>query len=182
MSKTHWKNLANYDYLGAYSLEGITNEITVTINAIKKERVTALGGKTDDCIIAFFNEEEVSGVVVKPMVINKTNCQTLEDMYGPYIEEWVGKTITIFTTTTKFQRDTVPCLRIRNLKNVKVAQTNEATATATQQPQPEHECVVCKKSVDNRTYNAVMKAYGVSVCSKECYNKYLESNNKEENN
>ena len=37
--KMHWKNMANYDYLGAYSLQGITNEVTLTIKTVKKEKV-----------------------------------------------------------------------------------------------------------------------------------------------
>ena len=37
-NKTHWKNLANYDYLGAYSLEGV-GEVTLTLKGIRKERV-----------------------------------------------------------------------------------------------------------------------------------------------
>lgn len=168
--KTHWKNLANYDYLGAYSLEGIANEITITINSLKKERVTANGGKSEDCIVAYFEEAEVNGVTIKPMVMNKTNCQTLENMYGPYIEEWEGKPITVFATTTKFQRDVVPCLRVKNVKP-------QTTTNAEPQKQAEHVCEVCGKAIDNRTYNAVMKAYNVSVCSKECHEKYLENNN-----
>lgn len=178
MVKTHWKNLANYDYLGAYSLEGIASEITITISDIKKERVTATGGKSEDCVVSYFEEEEVDGVTIKPMVFNKTNCQTLETMFGPYIEEWVGKKITVFATTTKFQRDVVPCLRI---KNTKAGTTTTKTVNQMTQTEPEHTCEVCGKPIDNRTYNAVIKAYNVSVCSKECYNKYLE-NNKEENN
>ena len=30
----HWKNLANYDYLGAYSLEGRTEDVVLTIKEI----------------------------------------------------------------------------------------------------------------------------------------------------
>ena len=111
----HWKNLANYDYLGAYSLEGIATEVTLTIKSIKKERVTANGGASEDCIVAYFEETKVDGVEVKPMVLNKTNCKTIEKVYNTGdVEEWLGKKITIFATTTKFARDIVPCLRIKN--------------------------------------------------------------------
>ena len=115
----HWKNLANYDYLGAYSLEGIAPEITLTIKSIKKERVTANGGASEDCIVAYFEETNVDGVVVKPMVLNKTNCKTIEKVYETGdVEEWIGKQIIVFATTTKFARDVVPCLRVKNEKPV----------------------------------------------------------------
>ena len=110
----HWKNLANYDYLGAYSLEGIASEITLTIKTIKVEKVTANGGSSEDCIVAYFEEKNVGKVEVKPMVLNKTNCKTIEKVYGTgNVEEWIGKPITVFATTTRFQRDMVPCLRVK---------------------------------------------------------------------
>ena len=34
-------------------------------------------------------------------------------MYGPYIENWAGKRVQIYASTTKFGGDTVECLRIR---------------------------------------------------------------------
>ena len=74
---TNWKNLANYDYLGAYSLQGITNQVTLTIKDVKKERVTAAGGASEYCIVVYFNETNKNGVVVKPMVMNKTNCKMI---------------------------------------------------------------------------------------------------------
>lgn len=110
----HWKNLANYDYLGAYSLEGRTEDVVLTIKEIKRERVTSEGGKSEDCIVAHFEETNVDSVEVKPMVLNKTNCKTIEKIYKTgEIENWIGKRIKIFATTTKFARDIVPCLRIR---------------------------------------------------------------------
>lgn len=155
----HWKNLANYDYLGAYSLEGIVKEITLTIREIKKERVTANGGASEDCIVAYFEETNECGVVVKPMVLNKTNCKIIEKIYNtPEIEEWVGKRITIFPTTTKFARDTVPCLRIRDVVP----------------PEKVYNCSVCGKEINKSTYNGSMTKYGVAVCSAECLAKLKE--------
>lgn len=151
----HWKNLANYDYLGAYSLEGTkTKEVSLTIKSIKVERVTAEGGKSDDCIVAYFEEQRVGDVVVKPMVLNKTNCKTIEKLYNTgEIEEWVGKVITIYSTTTKMARDIVACLRVKN-------------------EVPKFTCSVCGKEIAKETYNGSITKYGVALCSKECLNKY----------
>ena len=104
---THWKNLANYDYLGAYSLKNGKDKI-VTIKEIKQELVTGNGGRKENCIVAHFSDEE------KPMILNKTNCKTIQKVYStPLIEEWVGKKIVLFASTTSLAGETVECLRIR---------------------------------------------------------------------
>ena len=105
MSRTHWKQLINPDYLGAYSLpEG--QDMTVVIHSVGKEIVTGTGGKKEECTVA-----KIQGN--KPMILNNTNCKTIAKLYGAYIEDWAGKPITLFASTTKLAGDTVECLRIR---------------------------------------------------------------------
>lgn len=156
----HWKNLTDYKYLGAYSLEGITDEITLTIKSVKVERVTSPGGASDDCIVAHFEETNVKGVTVKPMVLNATNCKTIESVYGTGdVDEWIGKKIIVFSTTVRFQRDYVPCLRIK-----------------AEQPKEEvRYCIVCGKVISEKIYNASIAKYGFAVCSKECLDKHKAS-------
>ena len=164
--QTHWKNLANYDYLGAYSLSG-KDEAILTIKNVKKERVTATGGTTDECIVLYFEDEGkiVDGVLVKPMVCNKTNCKAISVATGSeFIEEWIGKKIKIFATTTKFGRETVACLRVK--KEVVIEQT--------------YNCEVCGKIIEKRAYEASQKKYGVGVCSGECLQKYNETKGEQE--
>lgn len=161
----HWKNLANYDYLGAYSLEGVAPEITLTIKSIKKERVTANGGASEDCIVAYFEETNVDGVVVKPMVLNKTNCKTIEKVYETGdVEDWIGKQIIIFATTTKFARDVVPCLRVKNEKPVEKV----------------YNCSICGKEITKKLYTGSMAKYGVAICSKECLEELSKNEGKGE--
>lgn len=104
--KTHWKQLINPDYLGAYSLpEG--KDITVTIKEVKREIVTGVGGKKEECTVAHIEGN-------KPLILNSTNSKTIQKLYGtPYIEDWKGKQITLFSTTTKLRGEDVECLRIR---------------------------------------------------------------------
>lgn len=154
----HWKNLANYDYLGAYSLEGTgIDELVLTIKDVKKEKVTAPGGASDDCVVLYFEEKKYKdNVVVKPMVANKTNCKTIEKMYGAMIGGWIGKKIIVYATTTKYARDIVPCLRIKNEK-----------------PQEDiYTCSVCGQVIDKKTYDGSIAKYGVALCSKECLERY----------
>ena len=104
---THWKQLANYDYLGAYSLND-KKEMTVTIKKVVQELVTVNAGRKENCIVAYFSDSD------KPMILNKTNCKTITKLHGtPNIEEWQGKKITLFASTASLAGETVECLRIR---------------------------------------------------------------------
>jgi hypothetical protein len=104
--KTHWKRLMNPDYIGAYWLpEG--EDVTVTIDYVRREMITGTGGKKEECSVA-----HLAGGV-KPFILNATNSKTIAKLYGPYIEDWAGKQITLFASTAKLAGDTVECLRIR---------------------------------------------------------------------
>lgn len=105
MTKTHYKKLVNPDFLGAYSLTP-DEDLTVEIIKASRELVTVSGGKKEDLIVA-------SLVNQKPLILNKTNLKTIAKIYGPYIEDWAGKRITLYGTTTRFGSDTVECLRVR---------------------------------------------------------------------
>lgn len=160
MEKTHWKNLHNYEYLGAYSFVNGITEVVLTIKEVKKQRVTAPGGSSEDCIVAHFEETNVNGIVVKPMVLNKTNCKIISKVYdSEFIEDWIGKKIIVFSTTTKFARDTVACLRVKNEKPV--VET--------------YKCKVCGKEITKQTNDASVAKYGVALCSKECLDSYNEN-------
>lgn len=113
-SKTHWKQNYNYDYLGSYSLPG-GNEVTLTMASTRKEFITGTSGKKEEAFVCRFKETHDW---VKPMILNKTNCKTIEKMYGtPYIEDWVGKQITIYIQKgVKAFGDVVDALRIRKEK------------------------------------------------------------------
>lgn len=116
MSETHWKRLINPDYLGAYSLEA-GNDMILTISAVKREMITGTGGKKEECPVCHWKENQ------KPMILNVTNMKTIAKMYGPYIENWAGKRVQIYASTTKFGGDTMECLRIRKdpPEDVKIA-------------------------------------------------------------
>lgn len=105
MSKTHWKRLINPDYIGAYSLEE-GQDLTVVIESVRRDVVTGTGGKKEECTIAYLKGQ-------KPFILNNTNSKSIAKLYGPYIEDWSGKPITLFASTTKLAGDTVECLRVR---------------------------------------------------------------------
>ena len=111
-AKTHWKRLMNPDYIGAYWLPP-GEDVTVTIDHVVREMITGTGGKKEECTVAHLKG-------VKPFILNATNCKTIAKLYGTYIEDWAGKPITLYATTTKMGGETVECLRIRPKVAVRV--------------------------------------------------------------
>lgn len=108
---THWKQNFNYKYTGAYELAP-GEERTRTIQRTNTEDVVSTDGKSQKCFVAYFKDE------AKPMVLNKTNCKTLAKLYGPQIEDWVGKAIIIKAEQVKAFGEVVDALRIKNVKPV----------------------------------------------------------------
>lgn len=106
MSETHWKTKFDYKYTGAYELkEG--EEKTLTIQRVCKEEVADTTGSKQMCLVAYFKESS------KPMVLNKTNCKTIEKLYSPFIESWIGKRIIVASQKVKAFGDTVDALRVK---------------------------------------------------------------------
>jgi hypothetical protein len=60
--------------------------------------------------------DEKGRPVPLPLLLNKTNCKTIATLYGNNPGAWVGKSITIFPTTTSFGSETKECIRVRNAK------------------------------------------------------------------
>lgn len=107
MSKTHWKKLANPDYIGAYALDP-GKDLILTIKSVAEENVIGADGKKEDCIVMRFREN------VKPMIVNATNAKTIQKIYHtPYIEDWAGCKIQLYVAQVKAFGEVVDALRIR---------------------------------------------------------------------
>lgn len=104
-AKTHWKLLSNPDYIGAYWLPP-GEDVTVTIDYVVREVITGTGGKKEECTVAHLKG-------VKPFILNATNSKSIAKLYGPFIEDWAGKQITLYASTAKLAGETVECLRVR---------------------------------------------------------------------
>lgn len=108
--KTHWKKLQHPDYIGAYELmDGANNrEIAVKIESVKREMITGPDGKKEECTIMLIPPH-------KPMILNATNQKTLTKVIGsPFIEDWAGKSITLYVAKVKAFGEIVDALRIRD--------------------------------------------------------------------
>lgn len=94
------------DYLYAYMLQG--KEWTLEIERVLGGEITGEGGKKSKKPICWFKGRK------KPLALNVTNCKTIASMYGVRTEEWIGKKITIYPSTTEFgNKGTVDCIRVR---------------------------------------------------------------------
>lgn len=101
------RSLFDKAYLYAYDLQG--KDVTVTISKVTGGTLTGKGGKSNKKPVVFFQGKE------KGLALNITNARTIAAMYGNSFrsEDWIGKRITLYPTTTTFGPDTVECIRIR---------------------------------------------------------------------
>ncbi len=106
-SKTHWKKLQNPDYFGSWSIpEG--QDLILTISHVQVEDVTGASGRKEKLPVCHFKEN------MKPLVLNVTNSKQITVIHGtPYVEEWRGKQIQLFQSTTKMAGEEVECVRVR---------------------------------------------------------------------
>lgn len=49
----------------------------------------------------------------KGLILNKTNARTIGLALGNEMDNWIGKKITLYATTTEAFGDIVPCVRVR---------------------------------------------------------------------
>ena len=96
------------DFVKSADLGG--KEVTVTIKAITVDELTMAGGiKKNKAVIRFEKAK-------KKLVLNRTNADIIAKMYGKDTDKWIGKTITMYETTTTFGGKTVDCIRIKEQK------------------------------------------------------------------
>lgn len=107
MEHTHWKKLKNNNYIGAYMLEP-GQEIILTITKIENNEVVGEGGEKSEGTLMYFKE------VDKPMILNSTNAKAITSIYdSPYIEDWIGKKIQLFSMKIRAFGENLEALRVR---------------------------------------------------------------------
>lgn len=158
MNKTHWKKLTNPNYLGSYAFQP-GEEKTVTLKEVKREVVQNQNGK-EECTVAYFEED------VKPLILNKTNCDMISKVWGtPYLEDWTGKKIILKVKRISAFGEMVDAVRVSKDRPV------EETII----------CEVCGKAI---TPAAGKTAKDIATATRIKYNKTMcvECARKESNN
>lgn len=121
----HYKTMYDQsDLLFAFDLHG--RDVTVTIERVYSgELVGEKGRKTRKPFLQFARTK-------KRLALNRTNGKTIAGMYGTDTDKWVGKSITLFPTTTKdASGETVECIRIKP-----TVPRGKATEIVTPEPPP----------------------------------------------
>ena len=106
------------NYIGAADLKG--RDVKLVIEDVKLDELMMQGGKKQKKPVIYFAKTP------KMMVLNKTNAKTILTMHGPEMKAWIGKSITLYPTTTKLGRDTVPCVRVREVSATNVTMGGES--------------------------------------------------------
>ena len=101
-----YRSMYDKNFIGAWDLA--KGDATLTIDKVTQGALPKQGtSKIDKRPIVHFKGTP------KTLVLNVTNGKAIAGMYGPIIEQWVGKRISVFATTTQFGSNTVECVRVR---------------------------------------------------------------------
>lgn len=110
-TKTHYKKLANPDYMGAYSLDDGNNgyfEVDAIVKHVKTQQVTSPQGKKTTELVGFTDKP-------KPFILNRTAQKVMVRLSkSRYVEDWKNIPITFYVETgVKAFGDVVDALRIK---------------------------------------------------------------------
>ena len=106
---TDYSSLYDKDYIGAWDLKD-DKDVTVTITKVVGGNLVGSGGRKTKKPIVYMKGTE------KGFAVNATNGKTIAGMYGKNIEDWVGKRITLYKSTTRDPSGAeaeVECIRVR---------------------------------------------------------------------
>lgn len=108
----HWKKMMDRDYIFAFDLDG--KDVTLTIERVVAGTVIGERGKKNKKPVLFFKETKADETGKKKgLAYNTTNCKTTAALYGDEVDNWIGKRVTLYPTTTEFGGKTVDCIRVR---------------------------------------------------------------------
>jgi hypothetical protein len=106
-TKTDYRSLYDKDYIGAWDLQD--RDVTITITRVIGGSLTSVGGRRARKPVIYMKGAE------KGFVVNATNGKTIATMYGTFVEEWLGKRITLYKSMTRGPQGEgeVECIRVR---------------------------------------------------------------------
>ncbi len=145
----HWRELMDPKFLRAELFAPGERKIVTIKDIVREEVINPKIQRSEMKTVAYFEED------IQPLVLNVTNQETIEKVLGTgNIREWVGKKIQLFATKTRVKGESVPCIRVDNVKV-----TSDSI---------KYTCSVCGKEIDEKTYKGSVAKYGKPYCSAEC--------------
>jgi hypothetical protein len=100
-------------------LKGTDLNGTPTV-AIKSVALETVGQDGEQKHVVYFEGMQ------KGMVLNKTNADLIESLYGDETNDWLGQEVTLFSMPVAFNGKTTMSCRVRAPKKVQTAQIKEA--------------------------------------------------------
>jgi hypothetical protein len=85
--------------------EDISGNLLVTITDAVME---AVGPLKIEKLVLYFKEYP------KPFICNLTNFKRIEKLHGDDTDNWIDKKIILYRTTTEFQGEEIPAIRVRD--------------------------------------------------------------------
>jgi len=105
-------------------------EIILTITGISQE---VMGQGQDQKAAALITFAELE----KALVLNKTNANTICNLYGRDTDGWIGKKVTAYVTDVQYMKDMVPAIRFRTKPPTNGNSSKPASDPATTSPTEE---------------------------------------------
>ncbi len=102
-----------------------------TLATIKSVVIEEIASDEDKPVLNFCGN-------LKPLILNRTNCLSIGELYGEDTDDWTGKAVVLFSTKVQFQSRLVDAIRIRapKLKAVAPAPTQPAPAEPQEAVEP----------------------------------------------
>lgn len=92
-------------YISAADLQG--REVSVKIARVTVEQLGRNNDPKDNKPVVYFEGKQ------KGLALNKTNANTIKDMYGKETDGWIGKPLTLVCAWTDFQGKQTEAVRVR---------------------------------------------------------------------
>ena len=103
----HYKELCGKPYLSADDLAENTETIVEIEDVTREEAYNPKTMKKDKIGVIKFKDRSLK------MVMNVTNSRAIANMFGSNTEKWKGRKVILFRSKTRFGKDEVACLRIK---------------------------------------------------------------------
>lgn len=96
-------------------------DIALQIDEVRMESMEQ--SKDEKPVLYFIGKE-------KGLVLNSTNANTIADQYTDDTDEWHGRPVVLYASTTTYQGRNVACLRVRVPRSAPVAPRQETAIAA----------------------------------------------------
>lgn len=105
--RTDYRSLYDKEYIGSWDIKD--KDVTVTITKVVGGNLVGQGGRKTKKPVVYMKGTE------KGFAINATNGKAIASMYGKFVQDWVGKRITLYKSMTRDPSGDgeVECIRVR---------------------------------------------------------------------